>query len=58
MEKYQQADVDYLVTHKVPDIVDKLIHDLLEKKPSDPLAFMANMLSELANTGAKKSVFC
>jgi len=57
MEKYQQADVDYLVSHKVPDIVDKLIHDLLEKKPADVLPFMAANITDLAKAASSTATY-
>lgn len=51
MAKYQQGDVDYLVGHKIPDVVDKLIRELLEKKPEDALPFMSDRLLEMHTQG-------
>jgi triosephosphate isomerase len=54
MEKYSERDVEFLVANNIPAVIDKLLCEVLDKKPVDCLQFMSQLLLEMKKTAFYK----
>jgi triosephosphate isomerase len=55
MEKYSESDVDFLVAHNIPAIIDKLLSEVLDKKPTECLPFMSQVLANMKQSAFSTS---